>query len=377
MHPVLSSLRALSSYLLAWLVGGGVFAWALIASAQTPWRNALWFAVPVCLVYAFVIPSAYYVCRALPFTRRRLSVGAGLFATASAIAGAVGWGLCLGWNRLSVAMESDWAGIVVAPGTGLVFFTVGAGIYLCSLLLHDVMMALDQMRNAQQRELQSRSLAHEAELQMLRMQINPHFMFNCLNSISALTSMDAVAARGMTIALAQYFRQTLSLSEQASIPLAQELAHCQCFLDIEAMRFGSKLAVDIAVDDAAQTAQVPPMLLQPLVENAVKHGIACNSRPGTVHISGAVRGAWLQLSVDNPREDDGYQDTQSAQTAAPAASSNVAGLGLGLGLRNIRQRLHALYGDQARITQRVADHRFVVELTLPFTPTPTHGVRSS
>ncbi|MEO7106923.1 MAG: histidine kinase [Rhodoferax sp.] len=364
MHPVLSSLRALSSYLLAWLAGGGAFAWALVASAQTPWRNALWFAVPVCLAYAFVIPSAYYVCRALPFTRRRLSVGAGLFASASAIAGAVGWGICLGWNRLSMTMEQGWAGIEVAPGTGLVYFAVAAGIYLFSLLLHDVMMALDQMRHAQQRELQSRALAHEAELQMLRTQINPHFLFNCLNSISALTSMDAAAARGMTIALAQYFRQTLSLSEQASIPLAQELAHCQCFLDIEAMRFGAKLAVDIAVDGTAQTAQVPPMVLQPLVENAVKHGIARSTCAGTVHITGTVRGAWLHLSVDNPTEDDdGY-------------NKGAADLGLGLGLRNIRQRLHALYGDQARITQRVTDHRFVVELTLPFTPTPTHGVHS-
>lgn len=370
MHPVLSSIRALSWYLLAWLVAGVVFACVMVASVQTPWHNALWFTAPVCLAYAFVIPSAYYVCRALPFTRRRLSVGLVLFATASTMAGAVGYGLCIGWNRLSLAMELDWAGIVVTLGSELTFFTVAACIYLLSLLLHDMMIALDQMRNAQQRELQSRVLAHEAELHMLRTQINPHFLFNCLNSISALTSMDAAAARGMTIALAQYFRQTLSLSEQTGIPLAQELAHCQCFLDIEAMRFGAKLAVVVAVDDAARTAQVPPMVLQPLVENAVKHGIARRTHAGTVHIHGAVRGAWLHLSVDNPLEED-FECSPLVESVASAHSA-----GLGLGLRNIGQRLNALYGDQARITQRIADHRFVLELTLPFTSISTQGVHS-
>lgn len=370
MHPVLSSLRALSWYLLTWLLGASALAWVLVVSTSTPWPNAFWFAIPVCLAYAFVIPSAYYVCRALPLTRRTLSLGLVLFATASAVAGAVGCALCLVWNRFGLAMEVDWAGIALTPGADLAFFAVAAGIYLFSLLLHDVMMALDQMRNAQHRELQSHAMAHAAELQMLRTQINPHFLFNCLNSISALTSMDAAAARGMTIALAQYFRQTLSLSEHASIPLAQEIAHCRCFLDIETMRFGAKLTIVITVDDAAQTAEVPPMVLQPLVENAVKHGIARSSHVGTVHIRGMVRGAWLHLSVDNPIE----MDSESSVAETPVSFTN--GAGLGIGLRNTEKRLHALYGDHARISQRIANQRFVVELTLPFTLPPKLGVRS-
>lgn len=359
MHPVLSSLRALSWYLLAWLAGGSALAWVLVLAMPAPWRNALWFSWPVCLAYAFVIPSAYYVCRALPFTRRRFAVGLALFTTASAVAGTVGWGLCMAWNRAGLAMELEWAGLALTQNVSLALFAAAAGIYLLSLLLHDVMMALDQMRDAQQRELQSRALAHEAELQMLRTQINPHFLFNCLNSISALTSIDPAAARGMTIALAQYFRQTLSMSEQTSIPLTQEISHCKCFLDIEALRFGAKLAVEITVDDAAKTARVPPMVMQPLVENAVKHGIARSTRAGTVGISGVVRGAWLHLRVDNPTE----ADADRVSAAASAEST-----GLGLGLRNIHQRLHGLYGEQARISQRVMDDRFVVELTLPFTP---------
>ena len=360
MHPVLSSLRAMLWYLLAWLAGGATLAWVLAQSLSLSMRNALWFALPVCVAYAFVIPSAYYVCRALPYTRRRLVLGLALFTGASTIAGAVGWLLSLGWNQLSLAMDADWAGIVITPGLGAVIFCAGAGIYLLSLLLHDVMMALDQMRGAQQRELKSHALAHDAELQMLRTQIHPHFLFNCLNSISALTSTDPQGARGMTIALAQYFRQTLSMSEHASIPLDQEIAHCQCFLDIETLRFGPKLGVDITLDDAARGAHVPPMVLQPLVENAVKHGIAHSTVGGTVNITGWVRGAWLHLRVDNPIE----RDTAGVNAAQSAR-------GLGLGLRNIDQRLGGLYGDQARLTQRIESGRFVVELTLPII-TPAH-----
>ena len=356
MHPVLSSVRSLTWYFLVWLAIGvavaGVFAWTGI----TQWRNALWFAVPVCVAYAFVLPSAYYVCRAMPFARRRLGVGVALFASASVVAGAVGWGICLGWNGFGQGLEQDWAGMAITPTMGLALFAVAAGLYLSSLLMHDVLIAMDQVHAAQRREMQSLALAQAAELQMLRTQINPHFLFNCLNSISALTSSDAAGARSMTIALAQYFRQTLSLSEQASIPLEQEVAHCQSFLAIEKQRFGAKLSVDIELQDLARTALVPPMLLQPLVENAVKHGIAQRADAGVVVIQAWVQGSWLHMRVENPTVPETF--------AAPAAHGAD---GLGLGLKNCQQRLRNLYGDQARITQGVTTERFVVEMTLPFT----------
>jgi sensor histidine kinase YesM len=356
MHPVLSSVRSLTWYFLVWLALGvavaGVFAW----TNTTHWRNALWFAVPVCVAYSFVLPSAYYVCRAMPFSQRRLGVGIALFASTSVVAGGVGWGICLGWNVLGQGLEQDWAGIVMTPTLGLTLFAVAAGLYLSSLLMHDVLIAMDQVHAAQRREVQSLALAQAAELQMLRTQINPHFLFNCLNSISALTSSDAAGARSMTIALAQYFRQTLSLSEQATIPLEQEVAHCQSFLAIERQRFGDKLSVQTQLQDLARTALVPPMLLQPLVENAVKHGIAQRADAGVLVIQARVQGSWLHLSVENPTE------------SHPVGTHSAHGAdGLGLGLRNCQQRLLSLYGDQARLTRRVTTETFVVELTLPFT----------
>ncbi len=355
MHPVLSSVGALSWYMLAWLLVGSALAAALALSVPVPPGNALWFAVPVCAAYAFVLPSAYYVCRSMPSDQRGAPPQWALLLGSSAAAGAVYWGLCRLWNALSLALGQEWAGFAFPAGLGLLLFVAGALVYLLSLLLHQVLIASDQVREAQQRELQSQALAQQAQLQMLRAQVNPHFLFNCLNSISALTSSDAPAARAMTIALAQYFRQTLAMSQQSSIALSEEIAHCHCFLDIEMQRFGRKLAVDVSVHEATQTAQVPPMILQPLVENAVKHGIAHSDNGGTVRIGALRRDDWLHLRVENPLQ------AQAIDTPLPATAA-----GTGLGLRNIQQRLSSIYGDQARIVQKVMPDRFVVELTLPF-----------
>ena len=349
MHPVLTGARALLGYLAASLLVGLLIAAAVAATGLAAWRAALLMALPLSLAYAFVLPSAWYVCRSLPIARRHLWLGLGVFAGASALAGASLLALGLLWQGLMQSLGETWAATALSPHQAMTLWGLGSGVYLLSLLIHDLALALHSVREAQQREAQSRTLVREAELQALRAQINPHFLFNCLNSISALTSSDAGAARAMTIALAQYFRQTLALSERQHITLAQELAHCQCFLDIEKVRFGDKLGVAISLDDSAAQAQLAPMLLQPLVENAVKHGIACGLTGGVVRISGLLRGNWLHLSVENPLTGG----------VTPAS-------GTGTGLKNVRQRLASLHGDQARLSTRQTVDAFVVELTLPW-----------
>lgn len=371
MHPVLSSPRAIAWYIWAWSVAGLLMAWGLVARGLAQWPNALWFALPVAVGFGFVATSAYYICRAVPVAQRRLVVGLSTFVLASGVAATVTWAAAIAWNQFCLAWGMAGTGVEMTTVLNAAVWMGSAALFVVSLLVHDIMITMDQMRQSQQRELQSRALARDAELQLLRAQVNPHFLFNSLNSISALTSMDPAAARCMTIALAQYFRQTLSLSSHATIPLAQEVAHCQCFLDIETQRFGPKLQVDVQLDGTAGSALVPPMLLQPLVENAVKHGIANSIRGGTVRIHAAAQGAWLHVTIDNPAEGDpGHPPAADGKPSAPRNNT-----GLGLGMRATRQRLHGLYGDQARVVHRVErkddDDRFVVELTLPFQPTIT------
>nr|WP_315488429.1 histidine kinase [uncultured Rhodoferax sp.] len=363
MHPALTSPRALTWYLGAWGVAGLLLAWGLVAAGWGAWSNALWFALPVSVSFGFVAPSAYYICRALPVAQRRWLVGLITYAVASAVAATVSWTMAMVWNQFCLTWGVDGVGLVVSTALSTMLWAGSAALFVMTLLVHDIMIAMDQVRQAQLRELQSSALARDTELQLLRAQVNPHFLFNSLNSISALTSIDPATARSMTIALAQYFRQTLALAEHPTIALAQEMAHCQCFLHIEMQRFGAKLQVNLQVDGAAAAARVPPMLLQPLVENAVKHGIANSTCGGTVRVHAAVNGGWLHISVSNPvePEHDGGSTDPSQRPHKP---------GLGLGLRTTGQRLQTLYGDQARIAHRTTtqreDETFVVELTLPF-----------
>src|SRR5690606_35448398 len=138
---------------------------------------------------------------------------------------------------------------------------------------HYLALEFERARGLERRELELRLLAQDAELRMLRTQIDPHFLFNSLNSISALTAIDAGAARDMTLQLAGFFRQTLGLEAHRKVTLRAELELVERFLAIERVRFGPRLAVERQVSTDAEACLLPPMILQPLVENAVKHGI--------------------------------------------------------------------------------------------------------
>jgi two-component system, LytTR family, sensor histidine kinase AlgZ len=227
-------------------------------------------------------------------------------------------------------------------------FAAGFALYLLSLLAHDVLVAFETVQAAARREAESRVLARDAELQMLRTQINPHFLFNSLNSISALTGFDPAAAREMTVDLAQFFRRTLALAERERITLGEEVALCEHFLAIEKRRFGAKLGTDLRVSDEAAACLLPPMTLQPLLENAIKHGIRQVEGGGTVAVDAQVRDGALHIAVVNP----------VAADEAPAGPH-------GVGLKNIRERLAVLYGPRARIAWQRSPAQFAIEIHLP------------
>lgn len=358
MNPIFSDRRKLISYVASWSLIGLLIAKLLTLADMATTSTALMFAVPVALIYGFVASSAHYVCRALPMSARRMLPTFAVFLAASLLSGAVWIELCTGWNSFAAYM--GWWSISFSRSSMSLLFSAGCGCYLISLLVHDVLMAADRVRNAELRAARSQVEARDAELQMLRAQINPHFLFNSLNSISALTGMDPAAARAMTISLAQFFRQSLALSEQATIPLARELALCESYLEVEKNRFGSKLQHTFDFDQTAQDALIPPMLLQPLIENAIKYGIRELPDGGLIRLHGLVRDGWLHITVDNP-----VIDERDASSSDLFARDNLQGNGIGLA--NIRQRLINLYGGQARFQWKKEATNFGVEITLPFT----------
>ncbi len=349
MTPITSSVRRLLLYMGLWLIAGVALAGSFVHAALAPsWSAALVFAVPVAVCLGFVAASAYYVCRSVVLTQRSGWQTAAVFGSASLLSGGLWVLLCWGWNALGANLMSDGA-LVAMPNSVLgMLLMSGSALYLISLLMHDIWLAADQLRAAQVREAQSRTQARDAQLQVLRTQINPHFLFNSLNSISALTSQNAAAARAMTLELAAFFRQTLALAEKDSIALSQEIALCEHFLAVEKIRFGDKLQTRIEVSDVAAQVLIPPMLLQPCVENAIKHGVRHLPEGGCIALRAFVQGTWLYVTIDNPIDPD-----------------VVSEVGTGTGLVNIKQRLATVYGERARMSWTRHKASFSLDLVLP------------
>jgi two-component system, LytTR family, sensor histidine kinase AlgZ len=347
-HPILADARKLLWYVLAWLLAGVGIAALLRLTEQAEWSGALWFALPICLVWAFVALSSYYVCRSLPYSQRRWPVALGLFGGASLLSALAWLGLGEAWDAMGQLVSHDKPFVAMTSAGWVMYFAAGFVLYLLSLLAHDVLVAFESVQDAARREAESRVLARDAELQMLRTQINPHFLFNSLNSISALTGFDPAAAREMTVDLAQFFRRTLALAERERITLGEEVVLCEHFLAIEKRRFGAKLAVELRIAPAAADCLLPPMTLQPLLENAIKHGIRQVDGGGTVAVDALVRDGWLHIAVVNP-----------------VATDEVPAGGHGVGLKNIRERLAVLYGARARIAWQRTETQFAIEINLP------------
>ena len=185
---------------------------------------------------------------------------------------------------------------------------------------------------------EQKRLLLEARLDALQRQINPHFLFNTLNSIASLVRMKPELAREMTVKLANILRALLK-DHDAFVPLSEELNFTDDYLDIEVVRFGEKLRVEKEIDPKTLDVLVPSILLQPLIENSIKHGLEPRIHGGTVTLRSRLNGDRAIIEV----ADDGVG-------VVPRPVSSLARSGAGIGLKNVRERLEVLYGDKARFT---------------------------
>lgn len=356
MNPILSHTPRLAFSIAIWLCVAGVIATVLVLSGTAAWSNALFFALPCCLVFGFISTSAFYVGRALTMQRRQIFRVLMVFGCSAAISSLIWVLFGIAWNQFSLSLNEEWAGIPLSRPVLSGMFISGMLLYLLSILAYDVLIAFENLRLAEKREAASQVLAREAELQVLRTQINPHFLFNSLNSISALTAIDPAGARHMTIELAQFFRQTLALSERSKITLAEEIALCEHFLSIEKIRFGKKLQVQMQINEDTQTCLLPPMILQPLLENAIKHGIRDLVDGGVITVQTQLYRDYLILRMSNPVASDEADSPQQAYGRSE---------GTGTGLKNLHARLRSIYANGAQADWTRSKDQFQVTITLP------------
>jgi len=347
MHPILFRRRQLGLYLAAWVPLAGILVY-LLGKAGERWMEAAALTVPLCFVYAFLCLAAWYPCRATPVESSGFSKLLLTHFTAAVLLGTI-WvqlakGLATGLTRWAGFTQMDERSARYMP----VLFVTGVLLYVLSVAFHYMLLAEQASREAQERALEARVLARDAELKALRAQVNPHFLFNCLHSISALTSVDAGKAREMCILLADFLRTTLRVGGQPAITLEEELALIRGYLAIEKVRFGARVTMEEQIENDALGLLLPPLLLQPLVENAIRHGIANLPEGGVIGVNVRRNVGSVSIVVENSFD----PDTPSK-------------LKTGLGLDNVRRRLHARYGDDASVSYGANGNVFSVKLRLP------------
>jgi hypothetical protein len=350
MHPFLKDKRALALYLCSWSMVGLMLAAVLAVQGKFEGSVALAVILPPAMLYGFMCLSSWYLCEAFPLQQTDPAKLLPLFALAAFTTSSLwvlvsnGWAFLL--DRLGVLPSLQNRFSAETP----LLLGVGSVLFFLVAAIHYVVIAYRNAGETERKALYLTILARDAELKALRSQVDPHFLFNSLNSVSALTSTDPVQARAMILKLADFLRMTLNAGSRRLITIDEEIALVQNFLEIERVRFGSRLEMEFTIEGNTCRCAIAPLLLQPLVENAVNHGIAHLVDGGTIRIWSSRHGDQLIIGVENPVD-----------------AEHPAGKGNGLGLENVRQRLYMLHGNNARLDAAEHGNRFLVELSIPAT----------
>ena len=287
-----------------------------------------------------------YLCRWLWCKGTVLMIGGGLLV---AYANGLAWRVVINWSYERF-VERDW------EMTHWYDYFSGAisatYLFVCWIGVYFAFKYYESMQYQREAVLRASALAQEAQLKMLRYQLNPHFLFNTLNAISTLIldSRNAVANSAVT-GLSDFLRYTLDQDPMNKVTVAKEVDALNLYTDIEKMRFGSRLMLNYAIEEQALDMLIPSLLLQPLIENAVKYAVSPRESGGRIDITARVEGSELHLAVT----DDG------PGMVDPARLTN----GRGVGIRNTRERLQVLYGDKGKVSVVNNEPGLRVDLTLP------------
>lgn len=310
--------------------------------------SAFYLAFPGAGALLALCVSSHFLSRATPFNESQF-IWLYLLRCCATLVISGGWSYAyISWRDISLNLDD------LTAQKQWVIFCFAAVTYFLYLLTLDLKHALSQLTSTTQRQMAHELWAQSAELRALRAQINPHFLFNSLNSISALTLIDPAAAQEMTISLAQFFRLTLAYTDQKTISLREEVTLCENYWSIEQRRFGDKIQLNLSIDASAADAQIPPLILQPLLENAIKHGVSRRTTGGEVSIQIQHRHGRIYIRVTNP---------------VAASTTTTEKIGTGTGLKNLQARLQALFDKDAICEWRHEGELFIVDITLPWLTT--------
>jgi len=266
--------------------------------------------------------------------------------------------LALGWRYLQNTWYFDWVKGSWRPEHFMDYVSGVMGsfyILLCWSGLYFGIKYYQQLQEQTERALAATAAAHQAQLKMLRYQLNPHFLFNTLNAISTLILDRKNDIANLAVSrLSDFLRYTLDNDPMKRVTLGSELGAIDLYLEIEKVRFGDRLIVQKAIESEAKSALVPSLILQPLIENAIKYAVTPREEGGTITITAKIRGNMLLLTL----ADDGPGLSNTPKLAKKSG---------GVGLKNTRERLQQFYGDDQAFTLAPNDPAgLVITINLPF-----------
>jgi two-component system LytT family sensor kinase len=327
---------------------------SLLGGRQMPVIIALRPGLLEAFLWALTTVGIFWLARRFPLDRGRLFRAIAIHLTAAIV---------IALARTGIMVVLSWYVPWVRPRTfGMWFWGTSSQNFLFYALLLGIAHLVLYYRRYREREQAAEQLARgltEARLQALKMQLQPHFLFNTLNAISALIPAEAQPARRMVARLGDLLRTTLEHEDTQEVTLREELAFLQPYLEIEQARLEDRLTVVMKIAPDTLDARVPHLILQPLVENAVRHGIASRIEPGRVEIS-ASRGPDDRFLLLEIRDDGRGLDRNS---------DNDTRTRRGVGLTNIRSRLEQLYGNEHRFKlENQTGGGVLVRISVPFRP---------
>jgi sensor histidine kinase YesM len=345
-HPFTSQRRALIIYSIIWVLVAAGNTLMLRLNREFPISVSISEAVLQNFLFALLGLIIWYPTRYIPFRKEAWFYSILAHVMAGIVIIAVWLLLTVGILRALFGTDDIYSSYLSSS----VFWRgfIGVMVYLMIVLIYYLVSYARSLRERAQAEEKLKTLVKESELNMLKAQINPHFLFNSLNSISSLIISNPEEAREMTIRLADFLRYSLKHRENEFVTLEEEMVRMKDYLSIEKVRFGEKLNYNLDASVDCRQVQVPTMILQPLIENAIKHGVYESLAPVSITFSCAIRNEYLQLELKND-----FDPQQPSRR------------GTGVGLQNVSERIRLAYDGRASLAKTAENGVFKVTLYIP------------
>jgi sensor histidine kinase YesM len=345
-HPITGSRRSVLIYSVVWLMIAATMGVLYFFLLHFPLQVVITDALASSLLFGFTGLLAWYPTRYIPFQKQSPFYS----IIAHIVAGIVVMG---SWVLLTVALLNaiftNQAEYVEFLNQTIAWRAMLGGlVYLVLVLIYYLVSNTQKLQERAQQEERLKGLVRDAELNMLKSQINPHFLFNSLNSISSLTMSNPEEAREMIIRLSDFLRYSLKHRENEYVPLEEELGRMKDYLAIEKTRFGEKLLYEFDINLECEKFPVPTMIFQPLFENAIRHSVYESVTPVTIKFSCTPEEDHMKAMISND-----YDPTVPTRK------------GTGVGLQNVRQRIALAYKEKGVVQWNAREGVFTVTILFP------------